>query len=360
MVYFFGLLLIVFWVDIMGGSKIVKTYNNFEKGIIFVFLGMLLIIGCRSIYVGTDTLTYAYEFIGTKQNQTSDIWELLTTNTEPLYKILLIVCRRFTNKYIFFFLVAALPISVGFSYYIKRYSDDYLLSFILFILLGILGFSMAGLRQSISLGISLFAYGYAKERKKIPFLLCCLVTFGFHNSSLVLLVIYPLACIRKIDLKWWAMIAVAFVLGITKNGIVLKIASYFFTQDRYNLYGTSYTSNLNYTMLLIQLGLLIFCFVYKNVVLEDDEKNSLLYIMAFIGTMFQCFTPILGEFFRISLYFSVSLCILVPKTICLIKDIKIKGITYFGIVGIGIYYILFASSSIARTYAPFWSVGSFN
>lgn len=64
----------------------------------------------------------------------------------------------------------------------------------------------------------------------------------------------------------------------------MHIASMFFTQERYNMYGTTYTSNLNYTMLLIQVGLLVFCYLYKELVLKEDEKNSLLYIMAFIGT----------------------------------------------------------------------------
>ena len=344
----------------MGGSHIIKTYGNIEKGIMFVFLGIFLIIGCRSVYVGTDTITYVYDFIGSSPDQVLNIQELLRTDTEPLYRLLVMFCRKMTDVYSVFFLITAIPISLGFSIYIKKYSDDYLLSFILFILLGILGFCMAGLRQSISLGISLFAYGYARERKIIPFLLCCLLAFGFHNSSLVFLIIYPLSYIKKIDFKWWIALLIAFVLGVTRNGIVLKLASYFFTQDRYNVYGTTYTSNLNYTMLFIQLGLLTFCFLYKNTVLEKESRNSILYVMAFIGTMFQCFTPILGEFFRISLYFSMSLCILVPKTIYLIKDKRVKGISYFGISGIGIYYILFASSSIARVYTPFWTVGQIN
>ncbi|MBS5190334.1 MAG: EpsG family protein [Lachnospiraceae bacterium] len=137
----------------------------------------------------------------------------------------------------------------------------------------------------------------------------------------------------------------------------MHIASMFFTQERYNMYGTTYTSNLNYTMLLIQVGLLVFCYLYKELVLKEDEKNSLLYIMAFIGTVFQCFTPILGEFFRLSFYFSISLCILVPKTLYLLNNNRNRNLIYFVINGVCLYYIFLATSSIAHVYLPVWASG---
>lgn len=357
MVYFFFLLTAVLFVNMAGGSKLVKQYCYIKKSYLIIFLGLIMIVGFRSMYVGTDTISYVSEFQGTNNRIITNLENLMTEYSEPLYVLLLEFCKSITDNYTIFLTIFGLPITLGFSLYIKRYSDDYLLSTLLFVLLGILGFCMAGMRQSVSLGILLFAYRFAREKKLIPFLLCCLIAFGFHNSSLVFLIIYPLSYVKKINLKWWIVVLIALGMGITQNGIVMRIASMFFTQDRYNIYGTSYASSLNYTMLIIQIGLLAMCYIYKDVVLREDENNALLYLMAFIGTVFQCFTSILGEFFRLSLFFSVSLCVLVPKTIYLIDDERIRGILYFAISGISLSYIFFGSSSIARSYVPFWSLG---
>ena len=142
-------------------------------------------------------------------------------------------------------------ISLAFAIYLKHYSEDYLISILLFIVLGIMGFCMAGMRQAIAIGILMFAYRYARERRLFSFLLCCLIAFGFHNSSLVFIFIYPLLAIKKINLKFWIAFGIALGLGSTRNPIVRNIASLFFTQDRYEFCGSLYTSSLNYTMLII-------------------------------------------------------------------------------------------------------------
>ena len=358
MVYFFVLLIALLFINVLGGSKIVRNYVCIERIHIAPFLALLILIGFRDISVGTDTPTYVAEFLSSNQKGLV-IREIFQSHAEPLFALMRMLIRQFTDSYTVYFLVAAIPISLGFAIYVGRYSDDYMMSTLLFILLGVLGFCMAGLRQSIAIGFSLFGYRYAREKKLIPFLICCTLAFGFHNSSLVFLIVYPLSHFRKINIniKWWIAIAAAFVLGITKNSVIMQIASMFFTQERYNMYGTTYTSNLNYTMLLIQIGLLVFCYMYRELVMEEDEKNSLLYIMAFIGTSFQCFTPILGEFFRLSLFFSISFCILVPKTIYLLKDSRNRNLLYFVVNGVCLYYIFFAGSSIAHTYLPVWRSG---
>ena len=59
-------------------------------------------------------------------------------------------------------------------------------------------------------------------------------------------------------------------------GIVLKVANIFFLGDRFDNYGNEEVSTLNYTMFFIQLLFLLFCYLNKNVVLEEDENNALL------------------------------------------------------------------------------------
>ena len=76
--------------------------------------------------------------------------------------------------------------------------------------------------------------------------------------------------------------------------------------------------------------------------------------MAFLSVIMQSFTPILGEFFRLSLYFSFSFCILVPKAIAIQKKIENKLILYYGTIFICLLYFFMSGDSIVLTYRPFW------
>lgn len=350
MVYFILFFAVLLVVEQYGGSSLVVSRRSYPNIHWVVFLGIFLLIGLRNQSVGTDTITYIYEFAG----ETKEFSSLFNNNPEPLYTLVLLLCQKLFDNYTAFLCVFALPISLSFAFYIKRYSEDYLISVLIFIVLGIMSFCMAGLRQSVSLGILLLAYRYAKERRLFLFLLSCMIAYGFHNSAIVFIFVYPLLAIKKINLKFWIAFIIAFILGLTKNSAVMTAASFFFTQDRYDIYGTVYTSSLNYSMLLIQGTMVFYCYLFRNKVLAENKDYGSLYIMAFIGMIFQAFTPIMGEFFRLSLYFTSSLCVLVPKTIAVQDSNQTKRFMYFSIIFISLIYIFLSSGSIVRSYYPYW------
>ena len=196
MIYFILFFILLFLVEVYGGSSLVVCKRRFPKIHLLVFLGLFFLIGFRNQSVGTDTIIYIYEFFG----ETKEWDSIFVENPEPLYTLLLLFCQKLFDNYTAFLCVFALPVSLAFACYLKRYSEDYLISTLLFIVLGIMGFCMAGLRQSVALAISLIAYHYARKRKIFPFLICCLVAYGFHNSSIVLIFIYPLLANNFISL----------------------------------------------------------------------------------------------------------------------------------------------------------------
>lgn len=350
MIYFFILFIFLFFSELYGGSNIVASRKQFKYVHLVIFFGLLFLIGLRNKYIGTDTLTYIYEFEYSEIPINFNIFKY----SEPLYKIALAISQLLFNNYTGFLCFFAFPFSLAYSNFIKKYSDDYFISVLIIIVLGTITFCMAGVRQSVALGFTIIAYQYARERKLISFLVCCLIAFGFHNSSIVIIFMYPLFMIKKINYKFWLLFIIAFILGFTKNKIIMQIANLFFVQDRYMMYGTTYQTNLNYTMLIIQLTLLIFCYIYKDKIITENKNNSSLFIMAFLSVIMQSFTPILGEFFRLSLYFSFSFCILVPKAIAIQKKIENKLILYYGTIFICLLYFFMSGDSIVLTYRPFW------
>lgn len=354
MYYFLLFFLVMFLVVLGGGSNICKSVVSLRRIHLVVFLLLLFLMGMRHYSVGTDTMTYVEEFWGTSTD--GSLLRLLTSTTEPLYNLTLWICKQFTSNYTWFLIVFSFPVAWGFTFLVKRYSDDYLISVLLFIVLGILGFCMAGMRQAVALGITMWGYNFAKEKKLIKFLLCVFVAYGFHNSALVYLLAYIL--VNKVNIKritsYWIIAGICFVLGVVRNPIVLNLAQIMMIDERFDGYTQGGNSSLNYTMFIIQAVLLLFsCLYMKRKQILKNEDNCKLLTLSFVGLYFQAFTPIVGEFFRVSMYFSVYQCILIPNIIREIENRKTKYIAYFGILTVGFLYI-FLIQGTATSYIPFW------
>lgn len=64
---------------------------------------------------------------------------------------------------------------------------------------------------------------------------------------------------------------------------------------------------------------MLFCIFYYKENIREESKDISLYNLMFMGLVFQTFTPIIGEFFRISMYFSILNIALIPNTLIMEK-----------------------------------------
>ncbi len=345
---FFALL---FLCTFIGGSKILLNTSKIEGIHIVVFLGIWFLIGLRATDVGTDTITYMYDFL--KVREYSSILYIFRTEPEPLYILLRTIGRKLTDNYTIMLFIFAIPMAWAFTELLKKWSDDYFLSVLIFSVLEIFYFSMAGIRQTIAMGIAILAIKYAYERKPIPFFILCLIAYGFHNSVYIFLIVYFIMNI-KVGMKQWIAVLVCYILGLTKNSIVMELVRLFMDEERFGNYTDGETSELTLSMFYIKLMFVILCFIFKDDVLKENPKYKLFYNTAFVGLCLQAFTPILGEFFRASMYFSVVLCVLVPKAINSIKDRQTKIFAYLGVVACCLIYTFAFPDSYVYMYHMFF------
>jgi hypothetical protein len=80
--------------------------------------------------------------------------------------------------------------------FIKKNSEDKEISFMAFVCLGSLTFSMNGMRQALAMSICLLSYEFVKKRKLIPFLITVLIAVLFHKTAIVFLPVYFLYKIK--------------------------------------------------------------------------------------------------------------------------------------------------------------------
>ena len=113
--------------------------------------------------------------------------------------------------------------------------------------------------------------------------------------------------------------------------------------QRYEYYLNDGTA-LTISGFIIQLAIYLFCLLYKKEVLKSDTSNISLYNLLFLGLVFQVFSAVIAEFFRISMYFSIFSLVLIPKAIGTIKNKKLRAIIYLLVLLALVLYIYWTGS----------------
>lgn len=233
---------------------------------------------------------------------------------------------------------------------IYEQSDDFTLSFVMFMLLCYYFQSISTVRWYLALAIALYSIKYCLLKDYPRFVLLILIGALFHKSLLLVLVLYPF-----VQIKWpkWLQGAVGIfcVSCLFLKDFYLDIAIKLYpsyADTSYLAGGTSKTS------IARCIGVLILAlFIYKRDVLED--KRSRFYfncnLMALMMYVFGSFLPNIS---RIAYYFTVTQILYVPMMIVGLQgsgdDKKIRAgkiLTILLIAGCIGYFVMYMRGAAA-------------
>lgn len=182
MIYIFIVLFLLF-------NIFSKKRRNSEIFLKITMILFTLISAFRSYNVGTDSRMYIGEFFKVEEILFSDIGTLrLEKGYITLYKIIDI----FTNNYQWVFIVTSIIINYSMYKFIKKYSENYAFSSLLYFSLNIYFAYMCIIRQGIALAIILLGFDYIINKKYLTFLLLCLFASLFHTSAIIMIILIPL------------------------------------------------------------------------------------------------------------------------------------------------------------------------
>lgn len=229
-------------------------------------------------------------------------------------------------------MVLAISFFICLSVYLfySRYSENMVLSYLLFVLFGYFGIYMCILRQSLAFAILLFAIPHIKSKNFIKFLFFVVLAALFHSSALFFVLLYP---INKI--------------AITKSNIVIMFLIMIFTMVFSNpivsflndFVGTDYevANSGGYSMLLLLLVLFSIFLFYSTRLTEESLNNELFIQMMYLGCLMQILALDFSILSRVTYYFTISLTILAPN---MTKLYEKKELVVFniGIIVFGIFY----------------------
>lgn len=314
-----------------------------------IALALWLLIGLRDSSVGSDTGGYLADFHLFAKMGFVEMWRTAVSFREPLYVIISWLIAAVTVNDTFYLLVWALFPAISLFFVFRKYLIDgkeYFASILVFFILGLFAFYVAGIRQTAALSITLLSFKFIHEKKVLSFLLCIVVATMIHSSAVLFVIAYPL---RYLKIRWWFVI-IALALFILASRIHLDsvfMVSQFFFGQRFENYAVEYESTQSVTAFLIQLLLFVLCLFKAKPLIEKDIQNNVLFVLVFIGLVFQSLASMMAEMSRVSFYFCIFYLILVPRALSLFGKNRITApIVLLFAAGCLIYLFALSSSNL--------------
>lgn len=321
--------------------KVILTKNKISENIFLTLAAFLLmiIVSLRNLSFGTDTLVYVEKFRKYNLIEFSQIIDYLNKIDEKdkTFYLLVRILNLFSLEESLIVVLFSILFLTSIFWMIYKYSNNSLISIILFICLGYLFFSLTGLRQTFALTFIIFSYKYLRERKMYKFIILVLLASLFHSTALVFLIAYPLVYL-KLGIKHLVVLISASLINILFNSQIYSLLKNYIFNEQYEYYLNNEES-LNYSGFLIQLSIFLFCLIFKKVILTKSPENITFYNLIFIGLIFQLFATNIAVVFRISLYFSIFSIILFSNVISSFKDVYIRILVNLIVIVILIMYL---------------------
>lgn len=180
----------IFFTIIFDGFR--ELAGQKKKVFIFVFFCVLAFLTAFRMHdIGSDTPSYVAHF-KTIANFSDPFLYMNEDTMEPGFVILCWMLSRINNDPQILLIFSAVIIYISIGRFAYKHVKNVGLFCCLFIAIMQFDFFISAMRQAMAIAIMLFAFDYAVKRKKVKFILTCLLAFSFHYTSIVFILIYPL------------------------------------------------------------------------------------------------------------------------------------------------------------------------
>jgi len=292
-----------------------------RKRNIYVYIAggsILFLMGLRDVTVGTDVISYYNEFINPEQ------YFQFRTSERGYSFFNLIFSKSGIGFQLYLFIIAGFIVAVISRLY-RKYSKNIILSFYLFITLGLFAMTMSGIRQSLAVTITIIAFMCLMNNKKLLFIFFVILATFFHNSAIIFLLVYVVKDFEMTKLK-------AFILYFTSLStyfalfILIPIVTSIIP-ERYLARYLHLDANINpliiIVYILIPLAVLI---IWRPARKQNasDSLNSKLLLLSFFSVVIYFFATEIFLFERLIYYFMVFTTLLIPNVIMNIKDKNLR------------------------------------
>lgn len=342
----------IFWLWVFFLKKIYEEIKKVKitkrSKIYFVVAGipLILIMGLRNISVGTDTIRYYFHY----QYNTFRV-------AEPLYSYFTIFLNNLGVNFQTFLLLNSFIVITGISLLYYKYSKNILLSYYLHVTIGLFTMSMTGLRQTLAVSLTVFAFIALMENKKILYFAILVAAYFIHNSAIIFLIVFFIKKIELSQKKAFLIFIGANIIFVMRNFLVNIVL--FIVPSRYLIYLQN-DANINPLVIIASAAIPLASLLFWPKFQESKEKNvfSIFYIMSCMNLVINILAIDINLVERLTYYFIVYITVLVPNIIEQIEQKNYRILAYLASAVLPLLQFLLATpggSLGIDNYKFFWN-----
>lgn len=338
--------IIIFWYQYGNRSE-----ANRKTYITVTTIAIFLIMGLRNCVIYNDTFSYVMNFRILEDMSTESIYNRWPKDTF-FYLATHYIHPLILHDYTLWLLIISAIYIIPLSIIIKRYSVNPMLSWVCFVFLGMMMFTMAGLRQTIAMGLTLWSFIAIIDRKRILFIALIFCATLFHGTALIFVLVYPIVHYgikfnQKIITIYIGATIVFMIAGQTVLRSIVDVVGE--NDQRYIGYAQNMLGS-TFTYFFQQLLLVVPALYYLKGKF-NDSKITIFAHLSMIALMFVSLSPTIAEMFRVSMYFSWANMILFPLAM---KDAsKRSPNVQIAMMAFIIVYLIFINKTLQNPYY-FW------
>lgn len=278
------------------------------------FLPAFMVSAFRNITVGTDTSGTYYQIYQIAQNGGKG-------RDFGFFWINKVAITLFHSYWGVIVITSLLICGISF-FNIFRQSGYLVASTVLFFITNVYFISMNIIRQSLATAIFIYSICYIKERKLGRYMICMIIAFSIHSSSLLFIPVYFLYNI-KLKRKYIYIGLLLTLLFTASISTIIESVFYKFEYTRryFSWYFNSqyHSGSLSIYSLIISLCILLFLlYIHKNA--EDDKEYNLFLWLQLLSVCILLLSARIPLAQRISWMLSFPQYIFLPKMFYFINN----------------------------------------
>lgn len=318
-----------------------KVYIKKEKLFYFIMAVLFAVfVGLRTR--GNDTFAYrhTYENLAVDLSDIAHI-DWLKISEAPgfqCYCILLKILGASTQDYLM--LTALITIGI-YLWFIKKHTCNISLSIFYFITMGVYDFTMAAIKQTMSVAFLLLATDNAINKKWTKFMLWVIIAELFHPYAFIYLIV-PFVTFRPWSKRTYCLLVGAVVIPMLMTQLMSAVDSVT------GMFGYSYGENefsgegVNIFRVLVVWVPLILSFLKRNQLLRSDDRTMNIIVNMMMVNAVIMFIGLFGTanyFARLANYFLIFQTIALPWLLGLFAKNDRKVLTVMSVIGFSAYYV---------------------
>lgn len=272
---------------------------------------------------------------------------------EFLYKLLNLVVGKIYFNEKFFITIVDIITLIGPYYFIKKYSNNYLISILLFLAIGTFYMQFFILRQALALSFILLSVRYISEKKFWKFMFFVFIAYLFHSSALIFAITYFASFFNEKNLNKKLLVWIVFLVMLYIFKERLSMLSFI---GKYSNYIGSRYSNAGegYGKLALYILLMLFSLLFYKRKIVNNRDQCIMFTMMLLCICIQIVSTNLAVMIRLANYFCMGFVILPANGLNNLTDSKTRLCFNLFTIFIIFFYLFFYNPIIG--YETFFDI----